>query len=56
LQLLQDTCRIDGMTVVLITHNSALAPMADRLIRFKSGQVIAERLNPNPVPISEIEW
>ena len=40
LQLLQDTCRKDGITVLLITHNSALAPMADRLIRFKSGKVV----------------
>ncbi|MCF0145021.1 MAG: ABC transporter ATP-binding protein [Eubacterium sp.] len=56
LQLLQDTCRKDGMTVVLITHNSALAPMADRLIRFKSGKVTEEKLNPAPTPIAEIEW
>lgn len=56
LQLLQDTCRNMGITVVLITHNSALAPMADRLIRFRSGKVISEEVNPNPVPIAEIEW
>ncbi len=56
LQLLQDTCRNDGITVVLITHNSALAPMADRLIRFKSGRVTEMRQNPNPTPISQIEW
>ena len=56
LQLLQDTCRVDGITVVLITHNSALAPMADRLIRFKSGKVIEMTTNPDPTPISEIEW
>lgn len=56
LQLLQDTCRKDGITVLLITHNSALAPMADRLIRFKSGKVIEMTTNPNPVPIAEIEW
>jgi len=56
LQLLQDTCRKEGMTVILITHNSALAPMADRLIRFKSGQVIEETLNDHPTPISMIEW
>jgi putative ABC transport system ATP-binding protein len=56
LQLLQDTCRKDGITVVLITHNSALAPMADRLIRFKSGKVISEVINPNPTPIADIEW
>jgi putative ABC transport system ATP-binding protein len=56
LTLLQDTCRRDKMTVLIITHNSALAPMADRLIRFKSGQVIEETVNDNPTPISEIEW
>ena len=56
LQLLQDTCRKDGMTVVLITHNSAIAPMADRLIRFKSGKVTEEKINQNPVPIEKIEW
>ncbi len=56
LQLLQDTCRKEGITVLLITHNSALTPMADRLIRFKSGKVIQMTQNPNPTPIAEIEW
>ncbi|MDD5935760.1 MAG: ABC transporter ATP-binding protein [Clostridiales bacterium] len=56
LQLLQDTCHKDGVTVILITHNGALAPMADRLIRFKNGQVIEMTTNANPTPISEIEW
>ena len=56
LQLLQDTCRTDGITVVLITHNAALAPMADRLIRFKSGRVTEMSVNPSPTPISQIEW
>ena len=56
LQLLQDTCRNDGITVIIITHNAALAPMADRLIRFKSGQVTEMTVNPHPTPISEIEW
>ena len=56
LQLLQDTCRKDGITVLLITHNSALAPMADRLIRFKSGKVVEMITNANPTPIAEIEW
>lgn len=56
LQLLQDTCRRDGITVIIITHNSALAPMADRLIRFKSGRVTNMKLNPNPTPIERIEW
>lgn len=56
LQLLQDTCRKEGITVLLITHNSALAPMADRLIRFKSGKVIEMTINEKPIPIAEIEW
>lgn len=56
LQLLQDTCRRDNITVLLITHNSALAPMADRLIRFRSGKVVEITENPNPTPIAEIEW
>ena len=56
LQLLQDTCRKEGMTVILITHNSALAPMADRLIRFKNGKVLEEKIQKNPIPIAKIEW
>lgn len=56
LQLLQDTCRRDGITVIIITHNSALAPMADRLIRFKSGKVTEMSLNAHPTPIARIEW
>ncbi len=56
LKLLQDTCRRDGITVVIITHNSALAPMADRLIRFKSGRVTSMERNEHPVSIEQIEW
>jgi putative ABC transport system ATP-binding protein len=56
LKLLQDICRKDNVTVLLITHNSALAPLADRLIRFKSGKVIEITKNEHPVPIEEIEW
>lgn len=56
LQLLQDTCRRDGITVIIVTHNAALADMADRLIRFKSGLVTQMSVNPNPVPIAQIEW
>lgn len=56
LQLLQDTCRKDNITVLIITHNSALAPMADRLIRFKSGKVTEMTCNEHPVSIAEIEW
>ena len=56
LQLLQDMCRVEGITVVIVTHNAALADMADRLIRFKSGRVTSMTTNPEPIPISEIEW
>ena len=56
LRILQDTCRKDNITVLIITHNSALAPMADRVIRFKSGKVTRMSVNENPVPIEEIEW
>ena len=56
LTLLQDTCRNEKITVLIITHNSALAPMADRLIRFKSGKVTQITTNDHPTPIAEIEW
>ena len=56
LQLLQDTCRRDGITVIIVTHNAALADMAYRLIRFKSGRVTQMSVNPSPVPIAQIEW
>ncbi|MCD8231384.1 MAG: ABC transporter ATP-binding protein [Clostridiales bacterium] len=56
LKLLQDTCRKDGVTLILITHNSALAPMADRLIRFRSGKVVEMTVSTNPVSVDEIEW
>lgn len=56
LKLLQDTCRSKGMTVIVITHNSAIAPMADRIIRVRNGKVISEELNSNPVPVETIEW
>ncbi len=56
LQLLQDTCRKEKMTVIIITHNSALTPMADRVIHFKNGTATDIQTNPNPTPIAEIEW
>lgn len=56
LALLQDTCRRDGITVLIITHNSAVAQMADRVIRFKSGKVVKTILNDAPLPVAEIEW
>ena len=56
LKLLQDMCREKGMTVIVITHNSALTPMADRVIKIKNGQVSRMTLNDNPTPVEEIEW
>ena len=56
LQLLQDTCRRDGMTVVIITHNSALMPMGDRVIQIRSGRISRMETNPDPTPIERIEW
>lgn len=56
LKLLQDTCREKGMTVVLITHNSAIAPMADRVIKIKNGKVSKVTQNEHPVPVETIEW
>lgn len=56
LKLLQDTCRRTGTTVVVITHNKAIAPMADRVIEIKNGKVGAMRVNENPVDVSLIEW
>ena len=54
LKLLQDMCRERGMTVILITHNSAITPMADRVIKMKNGKVM--KLNERPVPVETIEW
>ena len=56
LQLLQDTARRTGMTVVIITHNSALTDMADRVIALRSGRVDSVRTNDAPKPVAEIEW
>ena len=56
LKLLQDSCRRDGMTVVIITHNGALAAMADRVIRVKSGAIHSVRMNDHVVPVEQIEW
>jgi len=56
LQLLQDTGRKTGMTILIITHNSALTAMADRVIHVKNGTVVSQEKNEFPVPISEIEW
>lgn len=56
LKILQDTGRRTGMTVIIITHNSALTAMADRVIRVKNGTVVSVTMNENPQNISEIEW
>jgi len=69
LKLLQDTCRQKGMTVIVITHNSAIAPMADRIIHIKaitamadriitvkSGTVVSEEMNSHIIPVEQIEW
>lgn len=56
LKLLQDTSRSSGMTVVIVTHNSALCGMADRVVRMKSGGVESVTLNETPTPIEQIEW
>ena len=56
LKLLQDTCRQQGMTVVVITHNTAIAPRADKVIHVKNGRVDRVERNPIPVPVEQIEW
>lgn len=56
LKLLQDTCRREGMTVVLITHNAAITPMADRVIRMRNSRVESIEINETPVPVENIEW
>ena len=56
LKLLHEVCRQNKKTVIVITHNQALAPMADRLIHIKNGQVSKMELNENPMSIDEIEW
>ncbi len=56
LKLLQDTCHETGMTVVLITHNQALAPMADKIITMRSGRVTQIAVNDTPLSVDKIEW
>lgn len=56
LKLLQDTARSTGMTVIIITHNGALTAMADRVIKVRSGTVVSQKKNENPVDVAEIEW
>ena len=56
LGLLQETCRKTGRTVIVITHNTALTAMADRVIQVRSGQIVSNKVNAHPVPVEEIEW
>ena len=56
LKLLQDTCRTSGMTIVIITHNSALTAMADRVVKIKNGTVESVHINDEPKPVEDIEW
>lgn len=56
LKTLQDTCKNTGTTVIVITHNSALAPMANRVIRINDAKVRSVDVNPNPIPVEHIEW
>ncbi len=56
LALLQDTCRETGRTVLVITHNSALTAMADRIIRIRNGKAISNEINGHPTPVEQIEW
>ena len=56
LKLLQDTARKENMTVLIITHNGAIAPMADKVIHFKNGTAENIEINENPKPVEEIEW
>ena len=56
LKLLHDTCHNNNMTVILITHNQAITPMADRIIKMKNSKVESITLNENPMPVENIEW
>ena len=56
LKLLQDTCRKNGMTVIIVTHNSALAPMADKVIHLRNSRVGSIDINKDPTPVENIEW
>ena len=56
LKLLQDTCREQNMTVVIVTHNTAITPMADRVIHMRNGAVTEVEVNAHPRPVEEIEW
>ncbi|MDD6203303.1 MAG: ABC transporter ATP-binding protein, partial [Lachnospiraceae bacterium] len=55
-KLLQKTSREKNMTVIVITHNLAIAPMADRILKVRNGKVVSEEKNANPLPVEKIEW
>ena len=56
LKLLQDTCRKQKMTVIVITHNLAITPMGDRVLKVKSGKIVSDTMNEHPQDIDTIEW
>lgn len=56
LKLLQDTCKINNITVIIVTHNAAIAPMADKVIHFKNGTAESIEINKFPLPVEQIEW
>jgi len=56
LRLLKEMCRKNKMTVVVITHNQAIAPIADRILKIKNGRILANQKNPDPQPIDTLEW
>ena len=56
LKLLQDTCRKQKMTVIVITHNLAITPMGDRVLKVKSGKIVSDTINEHPQDINTIEW
>ena len=56
LELLQRVCREEGVTIIVVTHNQAITPMADRVISVKNSRIAANTVNPSPRPVQEIEW
>ena len=56
LKLLQETCRKQNMTVIVITHNLAITPMGDRVLRVKNGLIVSDTVNEHPQDIETIEW
>jgi putative ABC transport system ATP-binding protein len=56
LKLLRDSCRDTGMTVIVITHNTAITAISDRIIRIKNGRITDVKINPEPLPVERIEW